>query len=1475
MKGNHSTPSGILSAVAVLFWLAVAFVIVTTPLSLSNQVLFAVSCAVMLFLVSRRKNHWTHVVMLLMCVIVSTRYLYWRTTETLVFDSFMEGFLSLGLLAAEFYAWIILTLGFFQTIWPLERRIEPMPDDIALWPTVDVYIPTYNESLDVVKDTVLAAQNIDYPPEKIRVYILDDGRRAEFGAFAVEAGVGYITRDNNNHAKAGNLNNAITMTSGELICIFDCDHVSTRAFLQATVGAFIKDKKLALMQTPHYFYSPDPFERNLTIGDEIPREGELFYGPVQKGNDFWNAAFFCGSCAVIRRSAIEEIGGFAVETVTEDAHTALKLQRRGWNSAFLALPLAAGLATERLALHIGQRARWARGMLQILRLDNPLFGRGLSLPQRLCYLNAMLHFLFSLPRIVFLTAPLCYLLFGQNIIDASPEMILAYALPHLFFTTYTNSRLQGKFRHTFWGEIYEAVLSFHLVLPTIATLINPRKGKFNVTEKGGLLENGYFDYDMVKPHLFTLVLLLCGFLSGIVQLIWSEHYQVEPKVLLLNLFWAGFSCIMLFASVAVAREMKQVRQTVRLDVSLPVVLHLETGHTLKTKSINLSMGGASVQTVSSQIDNEKIVDIEIYLNQVPMVFPVETLYRDDESIRFKFKNLPVAQRRELVKVVMGRADAWLPNSTESKENNIFSSIWRVMRAVSGLFQESIKNKNNRANKVSQRSRPLSGWRPRLALLVLIAISAVIISNQALSAALDNPATSKQAAVQPKQPAVNAANTAAVPAPAFNIRTQVFGFEDFGLKEDLYFYGNETSAGVTFKIRGDEFVRLANLKLDLNYSDALLEDESFLDVMLNGQLLQTIELSPFNAKSLQVEIPIPPALVLGSNNLDFRLNAKTLQQCNNALSKDIWVNVAKRSSLVLSLQRLAVSTDLARFPEPFFNSGAMGLVKVPIVLPLKTTSATLTSSAIVASYIGSVAQYQTVTFPVIRNSLPADNAIVFVMPNETISGLPIPPVQGPELRLIENPVNPVYKLLMVMGRTPEELKVAATHLVTRTSSLTGTYVKAEQLQQNARKPYDAPRWASTEQPIEFGELQDEERLVSRGFFHPPIEVNFTVSPDLFFWEREVIPLTIKYNFPEGQWLNEQKSTLDVSLNNQYLTSLPVNQSGLWASFNSLLGRDIRQEQAQIEIPPYLLYGENKLSLFYNFVANDTGCELELPAESAGRIFENSSIDLTQAKNFTQLPNLSFFVGVGFPFTRYADLSETVALLPVFPGNEEIQTLLEVAARMGENTGYPALGMDVKTGLTVTSGLKNHDLLVISNFKDLDESALLERSVFDVHKDRMTIKSFSWFDRSLWFLQGDWDREVKTANRILDSAQKVQGLFSFVSPVDSDRVVVLLTAEKSKQLPQLLHSLAKPLVSSQVHGDMALLDSQGHVRSARAGELVASGDMPWHMEVRWFFGQHVVFMVIGLALAAFLGALILFPLLSARAQNRLKTGSGNNE
>src|SRR5690606_32774117 len=122
----------------------------------------------------------------------------------------------------EIYTWLIMLLGYFQSLWPLQRTMRPLPPDPADWPTVDVYVPTYNESLAVVRDTVLAAQNIDYPADRMKVWLLDDGRRDEFREFAAEAGVGYLAREDNAHAKAGNLNHALGKTDADLICVFDC-----------------------------------------------------------------------------------------------------------------------------------------------------------------------------------------------------------------------------------------------------------------------------------------------------------------------------------------------------------------------------------------------------------------------------------------------------------------------------------------------------------------------------------------------------------------------------------------------------------------------------------------------------------------------------------------------------------------------------------------------------------------------------------------------------------------------------------------------------------------------------------------------------------------------------------------------------------------------------------------------------------------------------------------------------------------------------------------------------------------------------------------------------------------------------------------------------------------------------------------------------------------------------------------------------
>ncbi|MGL4505517.1 MAG: glycosyltransferase, partial [Aeromonas sobria] len=316
---------------------------ITQPFDLYAQLIFVLMLAVMAFVLRAVPGRYPMLMMMVLSLTVSCRYIWWRYTSTLDWLDPISLFCGLLLLAAETYAWVVLILGYWQTAWPLNRPPVPMPLDIESWPSVDLMIPTYNEDLTIVKGTVYASLALDWPKDKLTIWLLDDGGRDEFRQFAEEVGIRYVARATHEHAKAGNINHALKLASGSLVAIFDCDHLPTRSFLQMTVGWFFKDPSLGLVQTPHHFFSADPFERNLHRFRKMPNEGALFYGLVQDGNDMWDATFFCGSCAVIKRSALDEIGGLAVETVTEDAHTSLRLHRSGYTSAYMRIPQAAGL----------------------------------------------------------------------------------------------------------------------------------------------------------------------------------------------------------------------------------------------------------------------------------------------------------------------------------------------------------------------------------------------------------------------------------------------------------------------------------------------------------------------------------------------------------------------------------------------------------------------------------------------------------------------------------------------------------------------------------------------------------------------------------------------------------------------------------------------------------------------------------------------------------------------------------------------------------------------------------------------------------------------------------------------------------------------------------------------------------------------------------------------------------------------------
>ena len=967
-------------------------VVIVTPLDLVSQALFALLTITAMMLIKGHASRGVTLILITLSIVISTRYIWWRLTETLQFSSPLEAFLGIGLILAELYAWLVLVLGYIQTAWPLNRGPVAMPEELIDWPTVDLLIPTYNEPLAVVQNTVFGALSIDYPPEKLRIYILDDGRRDEFREFAEALGVGYITRDNNIHAKAGNLNHALGLTDGELLAMFDSDHVPNRAFLQLTVGGFIADPRLALVQTPHHFYSPDPFERNLRGGELVPNEGLLFYGLIQDGNDLWNAAFFCGSCAVMRRSAVELIGGFATQTVTEDAHTALRLHRAGWHSSYLKLPLAAGLATERLAIHVGQRMRWARGMTQIFRVDNPWLGRGLSFGQRVCYMNAMMHFFFGVPRFIFLTAPLAYLMFRLNIIAASGLMVIAYALPHLWHSTVTNSRLQSRYRHSFWGEIYESVLAMYLLKPTLVTLINPKRGKFNVTEKGGLLPSDYFDYKIVRPHLVICFLLVFGLLIGAARWWWTGYSDTE--VLMLNVFWALFNLLTIAAAIAVAREARQLRGSVRHDVVMPAVIHLPNGRTVATQTDNISTGGAQFATPRPEgMEPGDMIEIELPIGERSAVIPGR-IVGTRGRLRVMFTEMNLRQQRDLVRVVLCRADAWL-DWEDHPIDRPMRSVGTIMHSISGMFV--------RRKAAPPRTVPLApgGGPPPAAapaptareralnrgiLAFAAGVGALLLvggaqaqptptavgpqSGAATGAAAQAPqgaqvpvstqmvpgAMPPQSQTPPGQPGLpGPAGAAAGGTTATGTsRQEGLTLKDLGANSPIRLMGVQGEGSLPFSVRRDEVVTGGKIDVSFAYSPALIPEISHLSVLLNGEVLGSIPLPKDKASGQTATLPVNPVLFQQDNRILFRFIGHYTLGCEDPLNSTLWLVLSNASAMSLQLQKLTLANDLSLLPAPFYNSKDMQSLTLPFVFSAQPTAATLQAAGITASWFGSLA-----------------------------------------------------------------------------------------------------------------------------------------------------------------------------------------------------------------------------------------------------------------------------------------------------------------------------------------------------------------------------------------------------------------------------------------------------------------------------------------------------------------------------------------
>lgn len=663
--------------------------------------------------------------MLTLSLFLYARYMLWRLLYTIPTDDVATMALGTVVYLAELYG--LCQFGFFtyQSWSPMERTPAP----ITTYPTVDIMVTVVNEPLSILRQTLISCLAQEYPRDRFTVYVLDDGHRVEARQLAASLGCEYIRRpDRPRHAKAGNLNHALHLSQGELVAIFDVDHIPARTFLKDTVG-FFDDPKVAIVQTPHHFYNPDIFQRNLRVGEEVKNEQALFFRALQAGRDTHNSAFFAGSGGLLRRQPLMEIGGFQTETITEDIHTSMNLHARGYRSCYLNKVLSAGLMPETFDGYLKQRKRWAMGCIQVLLRDNPLTKRGLTLAQRIDYFGSIFYFFFGLPRLICLVAPLASLLFSTPPLKA--DML---ALTNYFFSFFLASALvmrpvsRGS-RNPFWSDVYEIAMCFALSMVALKALAAPRKERpFEVTPKGQRVKKSSTpELFLAWPHLVTFGLLVFGLALGIRH--WWQGAG-DPG-LPVSLFWGSANLLLLTVALFVASEQAQGRQGFRLKRDFAGELFVD-GQEVPARIVDVSEQGAAVTVDQPIFTLQESVKFSLTSSRGRLVTVTARIVRQQPKptgeidVGLQFEKLNEPTRQALVDKIYGDPVPW--EDCYRIQPGVVSSLRSLLRALTVPWRPLMWNRRRMIRVMGGTmcliTAPSSVWRGRVEDMSFTGVSAL-------------------------------------------------------------------------------------------------------------------------------------------------------------------------------------------------------------------------------------------------------------------------------------------------------------------------------------------------------------------------------------------------------------------------------------------------------------------------------------------------------------------------------------------------------------------------------------------------------------------------------------------------------------------------------------------------------------------------------------------------------------------------------
>ena len=770
---------------------------------------------------------------------------------------------------------------------------------------------------------------------------------------------------------------------------------------------------------------------------------------------------------------------------------------------------------------------------------------------------------------------------------------------------------------------------------------------------------------------------------------------------------------------------------------------------------------------------------------------------------------------------------------------------------------------------------LAGW-------LAVAGSLATVSNSALAAAAVPAEPGKTTTTQALEPAAVAKEpgSAALRNATPSMEERSLKFSQLSGQKTVALRSSDGRAAVNFSIRRDEIVTRALLRLRYTYSPALIPIQSHIKLSMNGELLGVVPITKEDAgKKMLFETEVDPRLLSDFNNLGMQFIGHYTTECEDSIHSSLWADVSGTSELLLSVQKLAPANDLAALPEPFFDRRDSSRLSLNFLFGAKPGRDTLQAAAVTASWFGKLAAWRGARFPTAYNVIPPGHAVVFAPNDERPAALAaLAPATGPGLLVMTNPADPASKLLIILGRNGADLQRAAEALTLGNLAMSGTQLSVKEgVRPAPRAAYDAPNWVRLDRPMRFSELvASPQDLQVFGHEPPPVVINLRIPPDLFTWRSKGVPLDLKYRYSPPSRSSESRLTMRI--NNELVQAfslVPGTQPGEASRVRlPLLDDGLLSEKQAVLIPAFKLGIRNSLQYNFSFTyLKETNCRDAQVENLSAMIDADSKIDFSGLPNFTEMPNLGFFASSGYPFTKYADLAQTVVVLPEVASALDVQTMLALMGRMGESTGAVATRVRL-AGPADEAALKDADLLLVGVMPQQTLlgkwGAQLPAGVLGASK-RVSTPVHGMSALLEWFgMNVKPDATIATQQNI-EGNGPLALMLGFESPLSRQRSVVAVTASAPELMGQVLDTLDDSSRLPSIRGSAVFIRGE-RVDSVLASDTYTVGSLPFWTSIWYGMSEHPILLALAAVIAVLILAFAMWRGLRAVAARRAGTGGG---